>query len=261
VINRYLGYWDGNPTTLTPLSPRDSAPLYVEMMGGSAKIIAKGKQLYSQGKYREGTEIVNKLVYAEPNNTAAKDLLADLFEQIGYQKESPSVRNSFLGAAYELRHGMPAGASPKSSGPDLIRGMPTELWLNSLAISMDSKKVAGKKSIINLNTPDNGEKFVVELSNSALTNIKGQQAPNPDLTITLNRSDLNSVMGGTKTFDQLISEGKAKFVGNRQAFDDLRNSLTTFTPDFELMPGTKSKVVTPHNLDPLVVRESAELGE
>ena len=261
VINRYLGYWDGNPTTLTPLSPKDSAPLYVEMMGGSAKIIAKGKQLYSQGKYREGTEIVNKLVYAEPNNTAAKDLLADLFEQIGYQKESPSVRNSFLGAAYELRHGMPAGASPKSSGPDLIRGMPTELWLNSLAISMDSKKVAGKKSVINLNTPDNGEKFVVELSNSALTNIKGQQAPNPDLTITLNRSDLNSVMGGTKTFDQLISEGKAKFVGNRQAFDDLRNSLTSFTPDFELMPGTKSKVATTHNLDPLVVRESAELGE
>ena len=34
VINRYLGYWDANPATLTPLSPRDSAPLYVEMMGG-----------------------------------------------------------------------------------------------------------------------------------------------------------------------------------------------------------------------------------
>jgi len=262
VINRYIGYWDGNPTTLTPLSPKESAPLYVEMMGGSAKIIAKGKQLYSQGKYLEGTEIVNKLVYAQPTNTAAKDLLADLFEQIGYQKESPSVRNSFLGAAYELRHGMPAGTPPKASGPDMIRGMPTELWLNSLAISMDSKKVAGKKSIINLNTPDNGEKFVVELSNSALTNIKGQQSPKPDLTITLNRADLNSVMGGTKTFDQLIQEGKAKFEGNRQAFDDLRSSLTVFTPTFELMPGTKSKVTpAPHGLDPLVVQESAELGQ
>ncbi|MBX9838030.1 MAG: hypothetical protein K2X69_06895, partial [Silvanigrellaceae bacterium] len=34
VINRYLGYWDSNPATLIPLSPKDSAPLYVEMMGG-----------------------------------------------------------------------------------------------------------------------------------------------------------------------------------------------------------------------------------
>ena len=263
VINRYLGYWDGNPTTLTPLSPKESAPLYVEMMGGGTKIIAKGKQLFNQGKYREGTEIVNKLVYAEPNNIVAKDLLADLFEQIGYQKESPSVRNSFLGAAYELRHGMPSGTPPKASGPDMIRGMPTELWLNSLAIAMDSKKVAGKKSIINLNTPDNGEKFVVELSNSALTNIKGQQSKNPDLTITLNRADLNLVMGGTKTFDQLIQEGKAKFEGKREVFDDLRSSLTTFTPNFELMPGTKSKATTASHggIDPLVVQESAELGQ
>jgi alkyl sulfatase BDS1-like metallo-beta-lactamase superfamily hydrolase len=139
----------------------------------------------------------------------------------------------------------------------------TELWLNSLAISMNSKKVAGKKAVINLETPDNGEKFVVELSNSALTNIKGQQAPNPDLSITLNRADLNSVMGGTKTFDQLIQEGKAKFVGNRQVFDDLRSSLTSFSPTFELMPGTKSKVTPAShgNLDPLVVTDTTELGE
>ena len=96
VINRYLGYWDANPATLIPLSPRDSAPLYVEMMGGAEKIMAKGKELYDQGKYRHAIEILNKLVYAEPKNQAAKDLLADVFEQIGYQKESPSVRNSFL---------------------------------------------------------------------------------------------------------------------------------------------------------------------
>ena len=60
--------------------------------------MAKGKELHDQGKYREAMEILNKLVYAEPHNQAAKDLLADVFEQIGYQKESPSLRNSFLAA-------------------------------------------------------------------------------------------------------------------------------------------------------------------
>ena len=245
VINRYLGYWDANPATLIPLSPKDAAPLYVEMMGGSAKILAKGRQLYKQGKYREAMEIVNKLVYAQPNNTVAKDLLADIFEQIGYQKESPSLRNSFLGAAYELRHGMPTGASPKSNGPDLIRGMTTELWLNSLAISMDSKKAAGMNFVINLTTPDNGERFAVEMSNSALTNIKGQQAANPTLTITINRSDLEQVMGGQASFDQLLAQGKVKFDGDRKAFDQLKSTLTVFKPDFELMPGTKPKIVEP----------------
>lgn len=261
VINRYLGYWDANPATLIPLSPKDSAPLYVEMMGGSSKILAKGRQLYKQGKYREAMEIVNKLVYAQPDNTAAKDLLADIFEQIGYQKESPSVRNSFLGAAYELRHGMPTGASPKSNGPDMIRAMTTELWLNSLAISMDSKKAAGMNFVINLSTPDNGEKFVVEMSNSALTNIKGQQAANPTLAITINRSDLEQVMGGQTTFDQLLAQGKARFDGDRKAFDQLKSTLTVFKPDFELMPGTKPKVVAPMKpRDPFEVQDLAVTG-
>jgi alkyl sulfatase BDS1-like metallo-beta-lactamase superfamily hydrolase len=238
VINRYLGYWDGNPATLVPLSPKDAAPLYVEMMGGSAKIMAKGRELYDQGKYREAMEILNKLVYAEPANQAAKDLLADTFEQFGYQKESPSVRNSFLAAAYELRNGFPPGVAPKTTGPDTIRGMSTELWLDYIAILMDGSKVAGLHFTINLVTPDNGEKFAVELSNSTLTSIKGQQARNPDLTVTLNRSDLEQVMGGKATFDALIAAGKAKFDGDRKPFDQLRASLVQFKPDFAIMPGT-----------------------
>lgn len=260
VINRYLGYWDGNPTTLMPLSPKDSAPLYVEMMGGAAKIMAKGKELHDQGKYREATEILNKLVYAEPSNTAAKDLLADVFEQIGYQKESPSVRNSFLAAAYELRHGLPAGVPPKSSGPDTIRGMSTELWLNFLGISMDGSKTTGMQFTINLVTPDNGEQFVVELSNSTLTNIKGQQAKKADLTITVNRADLESVMGGKATFDELLKAGKAKFDGDRKPFDQLRNSMVSFSPNFELMPGTKALIQSDAEAkakEPLSVSEPA----
>jgi alkyl sulfatase BDS1-like metallo-beta-lactamase superfamily hydrolase len=239
VINRYLGYWDANPATLMPLSPRDAAPLYVEMMGGARKIIRKSRQLVDAGQYFEAVELLNKLVYAEPGNQAAKDLLADAFEQIGYQKESPSVRNSFLAAAYELRNGMPPGVPPSSSGPDTIRGMTTDLWLDFLAIRLDSRKAAGHTFTFNLVTPDNGETFVVELSNATLTNIKGEQAHNPDLTITIDRADLELVMGGKSTFDELEAAGKARLEGDRAPFDQVRSMLEVFTPDFEVLPGTK----------------------
>ncbi|MCU0812693.1 MAG: MBL fold metallo-hydrolase [Thiobacillaceae bacterium] len=214
VINRFLGHFDGNPTNLAPLSPKDSAPLYVEMMGGSAKIIA---------------------------NQEARRLLADAFEQLGYQAESTSVRNNFLQGAYELRHGQPGGAAPRSTGPDTIRAMTTEQWLDFIGISMDPKRADGIRFTINLVTPDNGEKFVVEMSNATLTTIKGFQAPKPDLTVTVNRADLNRVMGGVASFDDLIKEGKAKFDGDRSGFDQLRSILVMFTPDFEIMPGTAPK--------------------
>ena len=245
VINRYLGYWDGNPTTLIPLSPEDSASLYVEMMGGPKPIIAKGRELYDQGKYRHAQEILNKLVYAEPQNQEAKDLLADVFEQIGYQQESPSVRNSFLAAALELRSGIPTGASPKSTGPDMIRAMTTELWLDFLGIRLDSQKAEGKEFTINLVTPDNNEKFVVELSNATLTNIKGFQANDADLTVTINRADLEKTMMGAVSFDEQIKTGKAKLKGNRDVYEQFKTMLVHFDLGFEIMPGTTAKDLTP----------------
>jgi len=245
VINRYLGYWDGNPTTLIPLSPEDSAPLYVEMMGGASKIIAKGRELYDQGRYRHAQEILNKLVYAEPQNQEAKDLLADVFEQIGYQQESPSVRNSFLAASLELRSGIPEGASPKSTGPDMIRAMTTELWLDFLGIRLDNRKADGKAFTINLATPDNGEQFVVELSNGTLTNIEGFQVDDADLTITIDREDLEKTMMGVVSFDEQISAGKARLEGNRQVYEDLKTMLVHFDLGFEIMPGTGARDLTP----------------
>ena len=241
VINRYLGYWDCNPATLIPLSPDESAPLYVEMMGGSKAILKKGQELYNQGKYKYAVEILNKLVYAEPKNQKAKDLLADNFEQIGYQQESPSLRNSFLSGAFELRNGIPKGATPHGTGPDAIRAMSTQLWLEYLGIRLDSKKAEGLAFVMNLVTPDNKEKYVVELSNATLTAIEGFQHEKPDLTLTINRSDLETVMMGTKTLEELIANGTVKTQGDVSVIEKLKMALTQFEIGFEVLPGTVEK--------------------
>ncbi|MBK6349883.1 MAG: MBL fold metallo-hydrolase [Proteobacteria bacterium] len=238
VVNRFIGHFDGNPVNLIPLSPSDSAPLYVEMMGGSDKILARGKELNGQGKYLLASEILDKLVFAEPKNQPARQLLADAYEQLGYQSESTSTRNTFLQGAFELRHGLPGGSAPRSMTPDVVRAMSTEQWLDFLGISMDPKKSAGLNYKINLVTPDNGEKYAVELENATLTNIKGFQVPKPDLTITVNRADLTRIMMGVASFDQLADEGKARLEGDRAIIHKLRDLMVTFTPDFEILPGT-----------------------
>jgi alkyl sulfatase BDS1-like metallo-beta-lactamase superfamily hydrolase len=241
VINRFLGYWDANPATLIPLSPADSAPLYVEMMGGAEKIMAKGKKLHDDGEYLRAQEILNKLVLAEPQNQPAKDLLADVYEQIGYQQENPGLRNSYLAGAFELRSGIPEGEIVDSSGPDVVRAMSTELFLDFLGIRMDPDKAADMAFTINLITPDNGEKFIVELSNSTLTNIEGFQAKDADLTITINRTDLEPVMMGVKTLEAQIADGTAKVEGDTSIIGKLASTLVVFDPRFEILPGTAAK--------------------
>jgi alkyl sulfatase BDS1-like metallo-beta-lactamase superfamily hydrolase len=238
IVNYYLGHWDTNPATLIPLSPRESAPLYVEMMGGARNIMSKGQELHDQGEYLAASEILNKLVFAEPQNEAAKDLLADVYEQLGYQQENPGLRNAFLAGAYELRSGIPDGASPKSSGPDMIRAMTTGLFLDFLGIKMNSLLAEGLAFTINLVTPDNGEQYLIELSNATLTNIEGYQADDADLTLTIDRADLEQVMMGDKTLVAQIEDGTARVEGDIGVLNQLAATMVAFELGFEVLPGT-----------------------
>ena len=120
--------------------------------------------------------------------------------------------------------------------------MDTELFLNFLGIRMDSRKAEGMRFTINLITPDNGEKFLIEMENSTLTNLPGFLAKKPDLTLTINRSDLEQAMTGAKTLKAQLADGTAKAEGNLEVLKQLASTMVDFDPRFEIMPGTKAKV-------------------
>ncbi|MDH3549586.1 MAG: MBL fold metallo-hydrolase [Gammaproteobacteria bacterium] len=239
VANRYLGYWDGNPATLAPLSPADSAPLYVEMMGGADAVLVKGRSLFEEGKYLHAMEIVNKLVYAEPDNLSAKNLLASVFEQLGYQYESASMRNSFLSAAQELRSGVPGNLGVDPAGPDAMRALTASQWWDAVAIRVDSHKADGIQFKMNFVMPDVAEEMVVEMSNGTLTHISGFTVPDADVTLTINRAELLPVMMKQVTLGDQIRAGKAQVAGDVRALAQLRSTLVEFDPVFEIMPGTR----------------------
>ena len=255
VIQRYLGFWDCNPATLIPPSPEDAAPVYVRIMGGAATILPEAEQLYAAGNYEMAVEILNKLVLAEPKNQDARDLMADALEQIGYQQENPGLRNCFLAGAFELRSGIPAGVIPKTSSPDVMRAMSTELFLNFLGIRLDSAKATGHRYTMNLRTPDTGETFIVELENATLTNTKGYQAKDADLTLTIDRAALDDTLTGAKSLEAQIADGTAKFEGDPTILKRLAGMMVDFSPTFEVFPGTRTAEPAPTQHDPFDTEE------
>lgn len=128
--------------------------------------------------------------------------------------------------------------------------MSTELFLNFLGIRMDSRKTEGMRFTINLITPDNDEKFLIELQNATLTNIKGFLASDPDLTLTINRSDLEQTMMGTKTLEAQIADRTAKVEGDASVLTQLASTMVDFYPRFEIMPGTKARTAEVAHADP-----------
>ena len=136
--------------------------------------------------------------------------------------------------------------------------MSTELFLDFVGIRMDPRKAADLEFTINLITPDNGEKFIVELRSATLTNVEGYLAEDPDLTLTINRADLEPVMMGVKTLRAQIDDGTAKAEGNTEILGQLASTLAVFDPRFEVMPGTRAappeEDLNPYEVGPLEVR-------
>ncbi|WP_207887623.1 alkyl/aryl-sulfatase [Pseudomonas sp. 30_B] len=215
VVNKYLGYYDGNPATLNPLAPEDSAKKYVEFMGGDDHLLQLAKQSYDKGEYRWVVEVVNKLIFADPSNQAARNLQADALEQLGYQSENAGWRNSYLEAAQELRNGVPRKApGAKITSADALTAMDTGLLFDYLGVRLNAQKVEGKDISINLILPDRNEKYLLELKNSHLNNIKGVQSDKAGQTVTIDRADLDRLILKQATGADLVAQGRLKVSGN-----------------------------------------------
>ena len=118
----YLGWFDGNPANLHTLPPEDAAKRYVEFMGGAEATLDKARGAYELGDYRWVAEVVNHVVFADPDNEDARELQADALEQLGYQAESGPWRNFYLTAAKELRERRARAADTEHGQPRLRSG-------------------------------------------------------------------------------------------------------------------------------------------
>jgi len=234
VYNFYLGYYDANPATLDPLLPTESAKRYVAAMGGEAAVVTLGRKAFADGDYRWVVELVNKAVFANPNNAEARALQADALEQLGYQTESATWRNAYLMGALELRSG-PKGMGASSSSPDTVRGMTSELLFDFIALRLNHEKTDGMKAAISMVFSDSNEVWALELSNSVLNNTRGRVLKNPDVTITLTRPAFLAMLLQGKKLPELVQAGMVKVEGNPQSFAAVVANIMNFDPVFNIV--------------------------
>ncbi len=227
VYQRYMGFYDANPSTLDQLPPEDAAKKYVGYMGGAAAILQKAKADFDKGQYRWVAEVLKHVVFADPNNKAGKELLADAYEQMGYQAESGPWRSVYLQGAFELRNGVPSAGGLSSASPDTIKAMPPDMVFDYLAVRLNGQKAAGKKIALNVDFTDLNKTYAVVVENGVLNHFDKPVAQ-PDASLTLTKNTLDRIQLGETSVEQAITSGDLKVDGNRQAFSDTLAMLDKF---------------------------------
>ncbi len=185
VYQYYFGWYDGNPANLNPLPPEPAAARYVEYMGGAQAVIGKARTSFEQGDYRWVAEVLNHVVFAEPDNDEARKLLAETYRQMAYQSESGPWRDIYLTGAYELQFGKPEEGFNLSSAGPLLEQTPTIEFLKAMSVRLKAEEADGLEMKINIVFTDLQDSYVLELKNSVLHYREGARAPDANATINI----------------------------------------------------------------------------
>lgn len=227
VYQRYMGFYDANPSTLDELPPTEAAVKYVEYMGGPAAVLQKARADFDKGEYRWVAMAMKHAVFANPEDVAARALLADTYEQMGYQAESGPWRSVYLQGAFELRNGVPSAGGAVTATPDTIRAMTPEMLFEYLAVRLNGDKAAGKKLALNVEFTDLKQRYGLAIEHGVLRHAP-QFGASPDATMTMTKTTLTRIQLGEITMADAILAGDVKVDGRKAAVDEFFGLLDTF---------------------------------
>lgn len=236
VYQKYMGWYDANPVNLNPLEPTESAKKWVEYLGDTDEVLRKAKEDFNKGEYQWVAEVTNVIVFADPDNTAARLLCADALEQLGYQAESGTWRNAYLSAALELRNGNAAekGRNVKSDG-SVVRNMTVEMVFDYVGILLDKQALADEDFTINVNFTDSDEKIMLRFNNGALLQYHNTSSDSADLTITCPKKALALIL--QRNMDAVNASMKLEGDATKLQLiiDNLNQFSTAESPKFNII--------------------------
>lgn len=235
IYQHYFGWYDANPAMLDVLPPVEQGQKMVEYMGGMDALLAKARLDFEAGEFRFVAQVMSHAVFAEPSNVAARQLLADSFEQMGYAAECGTWRNAYLVGAYELRNNLPEPPSRTPVNPNVIAAMATSQILDLMAVRLNGERAANKKWVIEWVFSDTNEIFWLNLENAALTYSRRAKKNAPDLTLKLERAVMNQIILGKTTYQAAISAGIITATGKIESLYDLMDMQDSFPRMFEII--------------------------
>jgi alkyl sulfatase BDS1-like metallo-beta-lactamase superfamily hydrolase len=239
VHQRYLSWYDGNPANLNKLPPTEVGQRYVELAGGIESLLKKARKSFDEGDYRWVAELVNHAVFADPAHQEARNLQADVLEQLGYQSESSTFRNAYLMGAQELRNGPPPPTPTHVRARSMIRAMTIEQVFDTLSVRVISENVGGLSVAVNWTftdmdgTPDH--KWVIGLSNRTMYSVRGRHDDGASATVIISRALLLEVIAQVTTFMDELAAGRAVIDGDASALLTIFGNLDTFATGFAIV--------------------------
>ncbi|NGO74149.1 MBL fold metallo-hydrolase [Streptomyces sp. YC504] len=233
VFHKELGFWDGDPSTILPLLPQDNARRHVDLIGRD-KLLQEGRDAIAAGDYRWAVQALHHLVFADPDDTEAKELQADAYEQLGYQQEVPQYRGIFLTAAKELREGVRTEGQLNTGSLDTILAMPIDLLFDFAAVHINGPAAADVDIRVNFTFTGPAEQPWTMWVHHGVLNARPGHAADAQLSVSGPKPALAALLLKPAAAAEALAQQGMTAEGDVTALDRLAEVTDAFDPHFNI---------------------------
>ena len=99
-----MGWFDGNPTSLSSLSPRDEAERFIKLAGGPDKVKNEVNKARSKGDYQWALQLIDRLICSTEDTNDLDKLKAKILRQHAVSQINCPTRHYYIQYAKELEN-------------------------------------------------------------------------------------------------------------------------------------------------------------
>lgn len=218
----YFGWFEGDPTTLNLLPPKDRAQRNLALMGGEAHVVAEAQKALAARDYRWVADMLTDVIRVNPSNMDARKLKAQALRQLGYAEVNANARNWYLTSAQELE-GAPLqiqndwfrGVASPQARVAQFNAMPGRAIIGLFAPRLQAERTLDVHKTLAFVLSDSGDQAGIEIRRG-IAEVYTQAPPSPDFTVSTTKASLARLAAGDTTLAQLIESNAATVQGDRQ---------------------------------------------
>ena len=139
IFNGYLGWFNGNPSELDPLSREEKAKRISKLAGGNDNLLSQLKVAVENEDMQWALELSDYLIALDFFTDEAKNLRQQALIYEGSRSSNPNKRNYFLTSALELQKGF-NGFPISVTNEELLDEISIDTFFDVLSVRFNPKK-------------------------------------------------------------------------------------------------------------------------
>jgi alkyl sulfatase BDS1-like metallo-beta-lactamase superfamily hydrolase len=196
IFSGHLGWFDGNPTRLYPLPPRDEAARWANLAGGYEPLLAAAETALARNDYQWVLEITDRLLRLDPSDPRPRNARVTALTALGELQGNPNARHYYLTTAAELGDGLTLGQIGVADA-ETLRDLPMGGFFQSLSVNLDAEKSAETLQSASFAFPDSGEQWSV-IVRRGVAEIREGELADADFRVAVDSLVWKQMLAGTR---------------------------------------------------------------